>query len=40
MVLTKAGDINATDDDHLIVVLLENSIVDDIYHLERSSVKR
>jgi hypothetical protein len=38
MVLTKARYINVTDDDHLIVIFRENSIVDHICHLQRSSV--
>jgi len=38
MVLTKARYIDVTDDDHLIVIFRENSIIDHIYRLQRSSV--
>jgi hypothetical protein len=37
MVFTKAGDIDVTDDDHLIMIFRENGIIDHICDSERSS---
>jgi hypothetical protein len=39
MVLTKAGDIDVSHDDHPIVVFREDCIIDDIYHIEKILVE-
>jgi hypothetical protein len=39
MMLTKAGDINVTNNDHLVVVLCKNGIIDNVYYLEKRSIE-